>query len=84
MPIISRFHGIVIKMYLRQKEHNPPHIHAIYGDYIGMFSLQDGEMFEGDILAREVKLIKSFVLTYAEELLRMWNTQQFTVLEPLE
>lgn len=37
MPVISRFHGIVIKMYLRQKEHNPPHLHAIYGDYIGMF-----------------------------------------------
>ena len=30
MPVISRFHGITIKMYLRQKEHNPPHIHAIY------------------------------------------------------
>jgi hypothetical protein len=26
MPVISRFHGITIKMYLRQKEHNPPHI----------------------------------------------------------
>lgn len=37
MPVISRFRGIVIKMYLKQKEHNPPHIHAIYGDYIGMF-----------------------------------------------
>lgn len=49
MPVISRFHGIVIKMYLRQKEHNPPHIHAIYGECIGMFSLSDGEMFEGDI-----------------------------------
>ncbi len=33
MPVISRFNGIAIKMYLRQKEHNPPHIRAIYGDY---------------------------------------------------
>lgn len=49
MPVISRFHGITIKMYLRQKEHNPPHIHAIYEDCVGMFSLIDGEMFEGDI-----------------------------------
>lgn len=57
MPVISRFKGIVIKMYLRQKEHNPPHIHAIYGDYIGMFSLSDGEMFEGDILPKEQKII---------------------------
>lgn len=49
MPVISRFYGIVIKMYLRQKEHYPPHIHAIYGDYVGMFSLADGKMFEGDV-----------------------------------
>ena len=84
MPVISRFHGIVIKMYLRQKEHNPPHIHAIYGEYIGMFSLSDGEMFEGDIPAKEQKLIKAFVLEYGEELLKMWETQQFSTLEPLE
>ncbi len=84
MPVISRFHGIVIKMYLRRKEHNPPHIHAIYGEYIGMFSLSDGEMFEGDIPSKEQKLIRSFTLEYKEELLKMWETQQFTTLEPLE
>lgn len=83
MPVISRFHGIVIKMYFRQKEHNPPHIHAIYGECIGMFSLSDGEMFEGDIAPKEQKLIKTFVSKYREELLKMWNTQQFFALEPL-
>lgn len=84
MPVISRFHGIVIKMYLRQKEHNPPHIHAINGEYIGMFSLSDGEMFEGDIPAKEQKIIKSFVLKYRKELLEMWNTQKFNSLPPVE
>lgn len=83
MPVISRFQGIIIKMYLRQKEHNPPHMHAIYGEYIGMFSLSDGEMFEGDIPSKEQRLIKEFVLKYGEELLKMWETQQFFTLEPL-
>jgi hypothetical protein len=36
MPVISRFYGIVIKMYFRKKEHNPPHVHALYGEYNGM------------------------------------------------
>lgn len=27
MPTISVFYGIYIMMYLRNKEHNPPHIH---------------------------------------------------------
>ena len=71
-------------MYLRQKEHNPPHIHAIYGECIGMFSLSDGEMFEGDIPSKEQKLVKAFVLKYGEDLLKMWETQKFSTLEPLE
>lgn len=81
MPVISRFNGIVIKMYFRQKEHNPPHIHAIYGEYIGMFSLVDDEMFEGDIPTKEQKLIQSFISKYRKELLEMWETQQFRTLK---
>lgn len=84
MPVISRFNGIVIKMYLRQKEHNPPHIHAICGDNIGMFSLSDGEMFEGDLENKEQKLVQKFIAKYGKELLNMWETQQFMFLPPVE
>ena len=31
MPEISRFLGIVIRMYIR--EHHPAHFHAEYGEY---------------------------------------------------
>ncbi len=31
MPEISRFLGIII--YINWREHNPPHIHAKYGEY---------------------------------------------------
>ena len=64
MPVIARFFGITIKMYLRQKEHNPPHIHAIYGDYSGLFSIESGEMYEGDIPSKEQKLIKILYLIF--------------------
>lgn len=84
MPVISRFNGIVIKMYLKQKEHNPPHIHAICGDNIGMFSLSDGTMFEGDLGNKEQKAVKKFIERYDEKLLYMWKTQQFEYLEPVE
>lgn len=84
MPVISRFNGIVIKMYLRQKEHNPPHIHAICGDNIGMFLLSDGEMFEGDLENKEQKMVQKFIATYGKELLDMWETQQFKSLPPVE
>lgn len=84
MPVISRFNGIVIKMYLRHKEHNPPHIHAICGDNIGMFSLSDGEMFEGDLGNKEQKMVQKFIAKYGKELLDMWETQQFKSLPPVE
>ena len=32
MPVLSRFYGIIIRMYFLQNEHNPPHIHAIYNE----------------------------------------------------
>ena len=44
MPVIARFNGITIRMYLRQKEHNPPHIHATYGDHLGLFAINDGDV----------------------------------------
>lgn len=84
MPVIGRFYGIVIKMYLRQKEHNPPHIHAIYGECVGMFSLEDGEMFEGDIPNRGQELVKNFILHYRERLLEMWEKQNYELLPPIE
>lgn len=84
MPVISRFYGITIKMYLRQKEHNPPHIHAIYSECIGVFSPLDGEMFEGDIPSKGQQMIKEFIEYYKERLLEMWETQNFENLPPLE
>ncbi len=84
MPVISRFYGITIKMYLRQKEHNPPHVHAIYGETIGLFSLEDGEMFEGDISLKGQQMVRKFILHYKERLLEMWETQNFELLPPIE
>ena len=46
MPVISRFYGLVIKMYFGASEHNPPHFHVAYGEYSGIFSLQDLSMIE--------------------------------------
>ena len=48
MPEISRFYGLVIKMFFKPKEHEPPHIHALYGEYIGIFELSSLQMIEGD------------------------------------
>ncbi len=56
MPVISRFYGIVIKMY--PNDHLPPHFHAMYGEYAGLIDLNTLEMIEGDLSKRTMKLIK--------------------------
>lgn len=83
MPIIARFNGITIRMYLRQKEHNPPHVHATYGEYLGLFSLYDGDMFEGDISFKEQRMVKDFILHYKDRLLEMWEEQSYELLPPI-
>ena len=47
MPVLSRFYGIIIRMYFIQAEHNPPHIHAIYGEDAAAIALRTGELLEG-------------------------------------
>lgn len=42
MPEITRFYGIVIKMFYN--DHEPGHIHAVYNDKIGVFEIKTCEM----------------------------------------
>ena len=84
MPTISVFYGIIIMMYLRDKEHNPPHIHAFYGSDAATFLISNGELYEGSFPNRAAKMVKEFVLKYKEELLNMWNTGIYNKLEGLK
>nr|DAY01783.1 MAG TPA: protein of unknown function (DUF4160) [Caudoviricetes sp.] len=84
MPVIARFYGVVIKMYFRQSEHNPPHIHAIYGEYIGAIDIRTSDMLEGDLPKRALKMVQEWVSQHERELMNMWETQEFTELPPLE
>lgn len=84
MPVISRFYGVVIKMYFRQAEHNPPHIHAIYGEYVGIIDIQTGEMLEGDLPKRALSMVQEWTSQHKDALLKIWNTQQFVTLPPLD
>ena len=52
MPTISIFYGIRISMNPTQKEHNPPHVHAEYGEYEASFKISDGGLYNGKFPAR--------------------------------
>lgn len=84
MPTLSRFYGIVIRMYFLGSEHNPPHIHAIYGEDTAAFDIRTGEMIDGGFPKRATALVREWISLNRDELLRMWETQEFAKLAPLE
>lgn len=84
MPVLSRFYGIVIRMYFLQKEHNPPHIHAIYGDDVAAITIADGNVLEGSLPYKALELVREWVAIHKDELLTIWETQDFKHLSPLE
>lgn len=61
MPILSRFYGIVIRMYFQQAEHNPPHIHALYGDDMAEIVIQSGEVLEGHLPPKALSMVREWV-----------------------
>jgi hypothetical protein len=71
MPEICRFLGIVISMYY--KEHAPPHFHAKYGDYRGVFSINDLKLIEGELPKRIISLTLEWAFEHREELLENWK-----------
>lgn len=83
MPEISRFYGIVIKMFFKPKEHEPSHIHALYGEYVGIFDLNSFEMTEGDLPAKAKNLVTKWLKIHQTELQKMWNTQNIEKLPPI-
>ena len=84
MPTISAFYGIIIVMYLRNKEHNPPHIHANTQDFDAPFLIETGALMEGEFPLKSQALVKAFIMNYQKELFEMWETEKYVKLPPLK
>ncbi len=55
MPEVTRFYGIVIKIFFG--DHPPPHFHAVYGESNALISIESLEIIEGDLPSRAQKLV---------------------------
>lgn len=84
MPVLSRFYGIVIRMYFLQKEHNPPHIHAIYNDDAAAIEIMTGRVMEGHLPPKALAMVREWIDLHKDELNEVWKTQDFKDISPLE
>ena len=83
MPEICRFYGIVIRMYLIDREHPPRHIHIKYGEYEAVMELEKLEILDGSVPNKCQQLVKEWAKEHRLELIEMWDTQKFHSIEPL-
>ena len=71
-------------MYLIDKEHPPRHIHIKYGDYEAVMELTNLNLIEGHLPKRCRQLVREWAEIHQEELIEMWDSQQFHGIAPLE
>jgi hypothetical protein len=77
MPEISRFFGIIIRMYFEiGSPHHEPHFHAYYQDEIAVFSIHSIELTAGSLPKRQQRFVEVWAELHHEELLVDWYRLQ--------
>ena len=61
MPELSRFFGIVIRIYPEvSAQHNKSHFHAHYGSDVAVYSLDPIEVLVGSLPRRQQRLVEAW------------------------
>ena len=87
MPEISRFLGIIIKMFF--DDHNPPHFHVEHGEYKAIIEIKTAELTEGYLSSKQLKLVQAWAILHEEELLQNFENlgkdiKSWSKIEPLK
>ena len=77
MPELSRFYGIIIRMFSEPSErHHVPHFHAYYGEHVAVFSIDGASLLAGELPRRQCRLVEAWAELHHDELLTDWNLLQ--------
>jgi hypothetical protein len=85
MPEVSRFYGIVIRIFFG--DHPPPHFHAVYGEHSAKVNIETLSVFEGSLPSRALSLVLEWAALHQQELrdafIRASNLQPPGKIDPL-
>jgi hypothetical protein len=89
VPEISRFFGIIIRMFAEAASpHHSAHFHAYYQDGVGIFSIDPVELIAGSLPTRQRRLVEAWAELRQAELTADWQRLQEgrkpTPVEPLK
>jgi hypothetical protein len=71
MPEVTRFFGIVVRMYFR--DHSPAHFHAEYGEYEALVEIETLSILRGDLPRRAMALVLEWAALHRQELRADWE-----------
>jgi len=61
-------------------KHHHPHIHVRYNEFKAVFRIPVGELLEGDLPGRQMKLVQAWIELHQDDLMADWHL----VLAPTE
>lgn len=77
MPELSRFFGIVIRMFVEVGGlHHRPHFHAYYQEQAAVFALDNLEVLGGALPKAQQRLVEAWAEIHRTELQNDWNLLQ--------
>jgi hypothetical protein len=74
MPEITRFFGIIIRMYF--DDHQPPHFHAIYGNRELQVGINPIVILQGKLPRRAESMVIEWAALHQQALVENWERLQ--------
>jgi hypothetical protein len=77
MPELSRFFGVIIRMYAEVGgPHHLPHFHAYYEDDVAVVGLDPVELIAGSLPRRQRRFVEAWAELHQKELMEDWERLQ--------
>jgi hypothetical protein len=77
MPELSRFFGIIIRMYAEPfAPHHLPHFHAYYQNSVAVYTLDPVELIAGSLPSRQRRMVEGWAELHLTELTQDWELLQ--------
>ena len=77
MPELSRFFGIVIRMFSEHNvQHHVPHFHAYYQDDAATFRINPVEHLGGSLPLKQQRLVEAWAELHQDQLQSNWKRLQ--------
>ena len=74
MPEISRFCGIIIRMFAEpEAQHHVPHFHAHYQENVAVYAIDPVVHLAGELPKRQQRLVEAWAEMHQGELLEDWR-----------